>query len=111
MVATEASVVSQESGYAALLALLAPLSLPPPAVTRSVKRLGFPGPFPPAFGLRATLAACVRVAHRALAVARFARPWTSLRERWITRPAACPAGRWTNGMDKRLRRPADRYAT
>ena len=56
MVATEASVVSQESGYAALLALLAPLSLPPPAVTRSVKRLGFPGPFPPAFGLRATLA-------------------------------------------------------
>ena len=50
---------------------------------------GFPGPFPQAFG--------VRVAHRALAVARFARPWTSLREQWITRPAACPAGRWTNG--------------
>ena len=52
LVATEASVVSLESGFAALQALLAPLSLPPPAVTP----LGFPGPFPPAFGLRASLA-------------------------------------------------------
>ena len=38
-------------------------------------------------------------------------PWTSLRDRWITSPTDCPAGRWTNGMDKRLRRPADRFAT
>ena len=34
--------------------------------------------------------------------------------RWKRRNAAerlPAAGRWTNGMDKRLRRPVDRYAT
>ena len=51
-VAPEASVVGLDCGYAAIQALLAPLTLPPPVVTNSVERLGFPAPFPPAYGLR-----------------------------------------------------------
>ena len=55
MIATEASVVNLESGFAALQALLAPLSLPPPAVTHYVNRLVSPHPY----GLWPARFACV----------------------------------------------------
>jgi hypothetical protein len=50
-------------------------------------------------------------------MARFARPWTyGLRPHRMDNQAyGLPSGavdkRWTTGMDKRLRRPADRFAT
>ena len=68
MIATEASVVNLENGFAALQALLAPLSLPPPAVTHYVNRLVSPAP-----SLR-PLACALRLRH-ACALRTVFKPW------------------------------------